>query len=153
MNEAMNRSLLDSLSEDQWMAPLAKGKTVRAQFAHMHNMRRRYLRRCGPDLLVGLDELQVPRFTRSELAAQMELSADAIAVVITRAGTPDGKVATFRHATAFLSYLAMHDACHRAQVEIALRQAGIPLDERALGRMWTCGRSAPRRELKARETR
>ena len=38
------------LTPEQWEAPLAKGKTVRNQFAHIHNVRLMWVKASAPAL-------------------------------------------------------------------------------------------------------
>ena len=43
------------------------------------------------------------------------------------------------HAAAFLGYLISHEANHRGHIELALRQAGIPLDDKIAYGQWEWG--------------
>jgi uncharacterized damage-inducible protein DinB len=141
INDAINRELLAALSDEQLGAPLAKGKAVAAQFSHIHNVRLMWLKEAAPDLLEGLEKLDAKESDRDRLNAALRSSGAAVAALMERAGSPAGRIKGFKpHAAAFVGYLIAHESFHRAQAELALRQAGLPMTDKTAYGLWEWGR-------------
>lgn len=127
INCRINHELLAELSDDQYVAQLAKGKPVAAQFAHMHNVRRMWLRAIDEPAGNVLVKLERGAYDRTGLDAALATSDTALANAIA-VGLEAGKVRNFKPSpAAFVCYLMAHEGNHRAQVELALRQADLPL--------------------------
>jgi uncharacterized damage-inducible protein DinB len=138
INGRITLFLLEALTPEQLVAPLGKGKAVAAQFAHIHNVRLMWLKASAPDLHEPQSKLE-PTATKDELAAGLAASAEAIEE-LTRRGLEEGRVKNFKpHPSAFVGYMVAHEANHRAQVEVALRQAGTPLSDKVCYAMWEWG--------------
>ncbi len=74
------------------------------------------------------------------MRAALTLSGEAIEKLIADAAANGGRVKGFKpHVTAFVGYLAAHDAHHRSQAIIALKQSGHPLDKKVLYGIWEWG--------------
>lgn len=132
--------LFDSLSDEQWLADLNKGKAVAAQFTHLHSVRRMWLKSIDPALDEGLQKLEPKTHSRAEIREQLELSAQRLADVIDQAANEGKRVKGFKPSTeAFVGYLCSHEAHHRGMIEIALRQAGNPIDDKTSYGMWEWG--------------
>ncbi len=139
INDRINRYLLAALTDDKLATPLAKGKKVGSQFAHIHNVRLMWLKASAPDLLEPLAKLEEPT-SCEEVSSALEASGTAIELLLKRSLEGDGKVKNFKpHAAAFLGYLISHEANHRGHIELALRQAGIPLDDKIAYGQWEWG--------------
>jgi uncharacterized damage-inducible protein DinB len=147
INDRINRFLLAAIPPDALGTPLAKGKSVRSNFTHMHNVRLMWLKACAPDLLETVEKFpkQISESAGDApdafaIDAALKASGEAIEEVVRRAGTPDGRVKGFKpHAAAFVGYMIAHDTFHRAMAEIALRQAGIPIDDKTVLGTWEWG--------------
>ena len=140
INCRINHYVLDGLSDDQLQAPLAKGKGVAGQFAHVHNVRRMWLR--AMDVAVGdrLVKLERGEHSRSDLKDALAASDLAMAEVIAQ-GLAAGRIKYFKPTpAAFVCYMMAHEGNHRAQVEIALRQAGLPLTAEQEFGQWEWGK-------------
>lgn len=136
INDRLNRYLLEALSPEQRTAKVEKSKTPDAHFAHIHNVRLMWLKSAAPDLLEGTQKAE----DGSDLAALLTDSGQRMAEVFARAGSPEGKVKGFKpHAAGFLGYLVAHESFHRAQVELVLRQAGMPISDKVAFGMWEWG--------------
>ncbi len=138
INDRVNRFLLDSLDPSALDVPLTKGKKVGAQFAHIHNVRLMWLKAAAPDLLTGLEKLDEPH-QGPTISSALIASADAVSKLLERS-IPLGKIKNFKpHPAAFVGYLISHEANHRGQAEIALRQAGVPLPDKVSYGLWEWG--------------
>lgn len=140
INDRINRYLLAAIPPEHLATPLAKGKTVAANFTHVHNVRLMWLKSAAPDLIDGQTKFEKEAVGHAILAQRLQESGEAIAELIARVETPEGRIKGFKpHAAAFVGYLISHETHHRAMVEIALRQAGLPLDDKTAYGLWEWG--------------
>jgi uncharacterized damage-inducible protein DinB len=137
----LNLYLLDNIPEDQLPTKLAKGKSVVANFTHIHNVRLMWLKASAPDLLETQRKFEESDGVgRDALKEALESSAAAIEELISRAGSPEGRVKNFKpHAAGFVGYMIAHEAFHRTCAELALRQAGTPLSDKVSYGVWEWG--------------
>jgi len=142
INNGILLFLLNAIPEEQLATKLEKGKAVVGSFTHVHNVRHMWLKVCAPDLHAAQTKFEDSAISKAEIESCLRESGEAIAEVLRRAGSPDGKVKGFRpHAAAFLGYLISHESFHRAQIEVALRQAGTPLSDKDAYAMWEWGKA------------
>ncbi len=162
VNDRMNQIVVEHLDPSAWRAKLpgGKGRTIAAIFAHMHNIRRKWLRLSAPHLKLPapLDRArctqQQARAALAESAARCsEMLADALAIA-------EGRVERFRRdgwakpwpaGAAMFSYMISHDAHHRGQACMLAHQLGFPLPPEAAYGIWIweklwkeCGFTHPR---------
>jgi uncharacterized damage-inducible protein DinB len=134
--------LLEAIPDEALGATLnGKGRSVRDQFAHIHNVRLMWLKSAAPELLDGLEKLE-PRadHDREKLRTALEASGRAIGALLARATASGGKVKGFKpHATAFLGYLISHESHHRGQVGWTLKHSAHPLDQKTAFGLWEWG--------------
>lgn len=147
VNDRMNQLLLEHLDARAWRAkpPGQKVRTIADIFAHVHNMRRKWLRLSAPHLKlpVRLDRRQC---TQEQAQAALAESALRCSEMLAEALTsPQGRVQTFlrdgwarrwRPGTAMFAYMITHDAHHRGQVCMIAHQLGYPLPVAAGAGMW-----------------
>jgi uncharacterized damage-inducible protein DinB len=140
INNRVDLYLLDSIPEEQLVDVLtSKGRDVGKQFAHIHNVRLMWLKASAPDLLDSQTKLE-DNVTKDILLTRLTESGLAIEVLLSRAVESGGKVKGFKpHVTAFLGYLLAHDAHHRSQIIIALKQSGHKVDQKIGYGIWEWG--------------
>jgi|ERR1043166_2201747 uncharacterized damage-inducible protein DinB len=141
INNRINLYLLDSIKPEYLTDQLSsKGRDVANQFAHLHNVRLMWLKVAMPEALAKLSKIEKDTpIDRKLLARSLTDSGDAIAELL-GASCETGKVKNFKpHVTAFLGYLLAHDAHHRSQVIIALKQSGHKIDQKIGYGIWEWG--------------
>ncbi len=162
VNERMNQIVLDNLDPAAWHAKLpdSKGRTIAAIFAHVHNIRRKWLRLSAPHLTLPapLDRAScTQKQARAALAESAALCSEMLADALNRT---ERRVETFRRdgwakpwpaGVAMVAYMISHDAHHRGQVCMLAHQLGFPLPTKAAYGMWVwerlwkdCGFTHPR---------
>jgi uncharacterized damage-inducible protein DinB len=142
IHNRINLYLLDAIAEEALGAILNnKGRSVRDQFAHVHNVRLMWLKSAAPDLLEGLEKLE-PKLDHDKvkLRAALEASGRAVESLLGKAVAIGGKVKGFKpHASAFLGYLISHESHHRGQIGWTLKHSGHPLDQKTAFGLWEWG--------------
>lgn len=163
VNDAINQLLLEQLDPRAWRAepPRAKGskgRTIAAIFAHMHNIRRKWLRLSAPHMKLPT-ELDLLRCTQPQARAALEESARRCSEMLGDAlAGSDGHVKQFLRdgwarpwpgGAAMVAYMVTHEAHHRGQICMLAHQLGFPI--KAAYQMWNwdklwkqCGFTRPR---------
>jgi uncharacterized damage-inducible protein DinB len=162
VNDRMNQLVLEHLDQQAWRAkaPGNRGRTIAAIFAHVHNVRRKWLRLSAPHLKLPapLDRARcTPKQTKAALAESAarcsEMLADALANPRSRIEKfrRDGWARPWAPGTAMFAYMISHDAHHRGQVCLLAHQLGFPLPTKAAYGIWNweklwkdCGFTRPR---------
>jgi uncharacterized damage-inducible protein DinB len=97
-----------------------------------------WIKAAAPDLMEGLTKVEDVT-TVETLKAALTASSGAVEKLL-RTGFEAGKVKNFKpHPAAFLGYLIAHDSFHRSQVELVLRQNGLPLEDKVAYGLWEWG--------------
>jgi len=147
VNDRMNQLLLEHLDSRAWRIKLPgqKARTIADIFAHVHNIRRKWLRLSAPHLKLPaqLDRRRCsPKQARGALAESAlrcsEMLAEALAVPPGRLQSflRDGWAQPWRPGAAMFAYMVTHDAHHRGQVCMLAHQLGFPLPGPAAYGMW-----------------
>jgi uncharacterized damage-inducible protein DinB len=162
-NDRMNQLILEHLDPRAWRArlPGRTGRTIAAIFAHVHNIRRKWLRLSAPHLKLPA-EADRARSTRKQAKAAFAESAQRCSEMLADAlATTAGQVKTFRRdgwanpwpaGPTMVAYMLAHEAHHRGQVLMLAHQLGYRLPDQAAYGIWhweklwkQCGfRSRPR---------
>lgn len=139
INCRINRFLMDAIQDEHWATPLAKGKAVPSQFAHIHSVRLMWLKASAPDLFESQTKLETTA-SKAEIGAALDSSSEAMRELISRSIAAGGRVKNFKpHVQAFVAYMIAHESDHRTQVELALRQAGVPVSDKVGYGLWEWG--------------
>jgi uncharacterized damage-inducible protein DinB len=162
VNERMNQIVLEQLDPAAWRAQLpgSKGRTIAAIVAHVHNMRRKWLRLSAPHLKLPAP-LDRARCTQSQARAALKESAARCSEMLEDAlSRPQSRVKTFRRdgwarpwpaGAAMVAFMVSHEAHHRGQLGMLAHQLGFPLPTKATAGIWVweklwkdCGFTHPR---------
>ena len=162
VNDRINQLLLEYLDPRAWRAkpPGRNARTIAAIFAHMHNIRRKWLRLSAPHLKLPA-QLDRIRCTQREVRAAFAASTENCLAMLKEAlAGPDGRVKEFLRdgwarpwpgGAAMFTYMVSHEAHHRGQICMLAHQLGFPLPVKATSGMWNwetlwkdCGFKSPR---------
>jgi uncharacterized damage-inducible protein DinB len=141
INEHVNLHVLEQLPAEAWRGePPGGGKSgrnVAAVFAHICNVRHMWLQTSAPDSRHP-PLLDRHKCTPKEVAATLKKSGAALRTLVENAlARPDGKVKDFPPGVAGLvAYMTWHEAHHRGQILQLARQAGYPMEQKAMYDMW-----------------
>lgn len=142
-NERMNQLLLQHLVPAVWKAePPGNVRCIAAIFAHMHNIRIKWIRLNAPHLPLP------PRLTRSTctkaeartaLAGSAKLCARLLSELVQEEGRTflrDGWARPLPAGAEMLCYMVMHEAHHRGQICMLAHQLGKPLLPAVTSTIW-----------------
>ena len=159
VNDRMNQLILEHLNPRAWRVkpPGRNTRTIAAIFAHVHNIRRKWLRLSAPHLKLPA-QLDRSHSTQKQTRSALAESAARCAEMLEEALGPDGRVKQFRRdgwakpwpgVAAMFAYMVSHEAHHRGQVCMLAHQLGFPI--KASYKMWVweklwkeCGFAGPR---------
>jgi uncharacterized damage-inducible protein DinB len=134
--------VLESLQDESLLcASQGRGRTVGDHFAHMHNVRLMWIKAAAPDLMAGLQKLEKDEGAgKQAIVDALNASGEAISLLIKQSIAAGGKVKGFKpNVVAFLGYLISHDSYHQGKIDLILRQAGRPVDDKTHYGMWEWG--------------
>jgi uncharacterized damage-inducible protein DinB len=161
----MNQIVLEHLDPAVWRAQLpgSKARTIAAIVAHVHNIRRKWLRLSAPHLKLPSTLNRASCTQKQARAALLESGArcsEMLAFALLPSQSTSRKVETFHRdgwarpwpaGPAMLAYMISHDAHHRGQICMLAHQLGSPLSSNATSAMWAweklwkdCGFTHPR---------
>jgi uncharacterized damage-inducible protein DinB len=147
VNERMNQIVLEHLDPAAWRArlPGGKGGTIAEIVAHVHNIRRKWLRLSAPHLELPAALERAFCTQKQAQAALAESGARCSEMLADALAGPGKRVELFRrdgwakpwHAgPAMVAYMISHEAHHRGQLCMLAHLLGFPLPTRAAAGMW-----------------
>jgi uncharacterized damage-inducible protein DinB len=146
VNERMNQLVLEHLDPRAWRAqvPGSKTRTIAAIFAHVHNIRCKWLRLSAPHLKLPA-RLDRSRCTQQQVKDAFAESAALCSQMLAEALAPKGRIKKFHRdgwfspwppGAAMFAYMVVHEAHHRGQVCMLAHQLGFALPGKASYGMW-----------------
>ena len=142
IHNRVNLYVLDAVEPEHLTdAPAAKGRNVGEQFAHIHNVRLLWLKQAAPELAEASAKIEKASAADKQLLRRsLEESGRGVGRMLAEALESGGRVKGFKpHAAAFLGYLVAHEAHHRSQAILALKESKHPLNKKTLFGMWEWG--------------
>jgi uncharacterized damage-inducible protein DinB len=148
-NERINQLLIEHLDPGVWRAKLSakttsEVRTIAAIFAHVHNVRAKWVRLTAPHLKVPAQLNRTsctPEEVRAGLAESAARCEEMLAEALGR-GTAerkfvrDGWARPWPAGPEMLCYMIAHEAHHRGQVCLLAHHLGFPLAKAVTSHMW-----------------
>jgi uncharacterized damage-inducible protein DinB len=142
-NNTILVNLLGALPDGAMDArPMNGSPTVGAMFAHIHYVRLVFIAEDAPECAVELpaDEWRAEP-DRERLSQMLRVSAAAVRdAVKRRIETGREMDVHYDHPILFLQHMIWHEGYHHGQIKLALKAAGVPLDNKTIGpltwRVW-----------------
>ena len=146
VNDRLNQILLEQLDPAVWKAkPPGKVRSIAAIFAHVHNVRCKWIRLTAPHLKVP-PQLNRAHCTPRQVSDALAQSAACCAEMLADAfGESEGRIQHFvRDGWAqpwpvgpeMLCYMISHEAHHRGQVCMLAHQLGFSLPNKVTSELW-----------------
>jgi uncharacterized damage-inducible protein DinB len=145
VNDCLNQMLIEHLDPTVWRAnPPGKVRSIAAIFAHVHNVRCKWIRLTAPHLKVP-PQLNRAHCTPRQASAALAQSATRCEEMLAEALGGNGRVDKFLRdgwakpwpaGPEMLCYMVSHEAHHRGQVCMIAHQLGFPLPNKVTSEMW-----------------
>lgn len=144
ISNSMNLLVIDNLDEAALVSGLsAKGRNVYQQLVHMHNVRLTWLEIIAKDIWKTCKSLDSKdeKADRKKLRAAFDESGKAIAEFINMSWDSGGKVKSFKTGLIpFISYLMAHEAHHRGNMLLTIKQNGFKIPDALKWGLWEWGK-------------
>lgn len=149
INDAMNQLILKHLDPKAWRAKLPgaqQSRTIGAIFAHLHNVRLRWLRYNAPHLKRPAP-LDPHRCTMKQATSALESSGELCLKMLADAlsSQPNRRIKTFKRDSwmpvwtanpTMFAYMFGHEEHHRGQILMLAHQLGYRVDPVKIYPLW-----------------
>ena len=144
INQRANQLLLDAIDDESLTATLSKrgGRSVARQFAHLHDNRVFQLEKRAPAHAEGLARFAAKGAPKTDpdrraLVRALERSSKRVEAWFraAHAGKPRTRLQK-RGLVPTLGYLIAHEAHHRGNVMLTLKECGRPVDKAVRDGIW-----------------
>lgn len=140
INHRVNLKLIDELTEESLAYTLSKrgGGTIGHQLAHLYNIRFWKLERFAKSLVADLATIKAEDLkTKSLLINSHNDSAERVLQLINSSLAASGQVKGFKRGLIpLVGYFLAHDAHHRGNILLTLKQAGFTLSDALKYGIW-----------------
>jgi uncharacterized damage-inducible protein DinB len=146
VNDRLNQMLIAHLDPAAWKArPQGKVRSIAAIFAHVHNVRCKWIRLTAPHLKVPAKLGRADCTPRQASVALAQSAARCVEMLAEALGAGEGRVKKFLRdgwarpwpvGPEMLCYMISHEAHHRGQVCMLAHQLGFPLKNKMTSEMW-----------------
>jgi uncharacterized damage-inducible protein DinB len=142
VNNRINLFLIDNISNEGWLSTLSSpgGRDVARQFAHLHNVRVMWLETRPAAFRKTLPPLKKFESTYSpskhEVKEALSISADAMEKLFEAAVTEGTMPGYKRGVLTLFGYFITHDAHHRGNILLTLKQTGNKVSQEVQYAIW-----------------
>jgi len=140
INNRVNLMLLEAISDEALHCTLSPrgGGTPAKQFAHLHNVRLMRMEHHAKEFMQGQTKIELKgALDKPLLETRLRESATAMADWLAQGADNDGIVKGFKRGViAMLGYAIAHEAHHRGNIILTLKQCGHRLPKDLLYGIW-----------------
>jgi len=140
INNRVNLILIGAIRDEGMKCTLSKrgGRNVALQFAHIHNNRIYRFEKYAKELMNEQCRIDPDgKVTKALLKKRLKESTNAMSIWIEKGIDDGGKIRGFKRGVIpMLGYLIHHEAHHRGNILLTLKQCGHPVPKEIRDNIW-----------------